>query len=184
MTTLKTILLDPGHGADTPGKRSPNTNEGFREYSQVRDIAFRLMQDYCHDYRFICPLLFHDVDLGLLKRVYKYNQIDCDLFISLHTNASPAIGWSSASGAVSFYRDDKSKQAATRFLKTYAENNDMRNRKARQNRRFTILKTKHTGFLIELGFHTNKSDCKKLKDLDKTAYAIKTGIDAVFEEMK
>lgn len=35
-----TILLDPGHGSDTPGKRSPDGR--FLEYAFNRDIAARV----------------------------------------------------------------------------------------------------------------------------------------------
>ena len=35
-----TILLDPGHGSDTPGKRSPDAR--FLEYAFNRDIAARV----------------------------------------------------------------------------------------------------------------------------------------------
>lgn len=35
-----TILLDPGHGSDTPGKRSPEGR--FHEYTFNRDIAARV----------------------------------------------------------------------------------------------------------------------------------------------
>ncbi|MBQ0142118.1 MAG: N-acetylmuramoyl-L-alanine amidase, partial [Prevotellaceae bacterium] len=34
-----TILIDNGHGSDTPGKRSPDGL--FREYSYTREIARR-----------------------------------------------------------------------------------------------------------------------------------------------
>ena len=35
-----TILIEPGHGVNTPGKRSPN--ERFLEYAVNRDIVQRL----------------------------------------------------------------------------------------------------------------------------------------------
>lgn len=35
-----TILLDPGHGSDTPGKRSPDGR--FREYAFNREITARV----------------------------------------------------------------------------------------------------------------------------------------------
>ena len=38
-----TILLDPGHGSDTPGKRSPDGR--FREYAFNRDIAARVASE-------------------------------------------------------------------------------------------------------------------------------------------
>lgn len=100
-----TILLDPGHGNNTPGKRSPDGR--FLEYRFNREIASclnaRLLQ-LGYDSRIIVPEL---EDIPLAERCRRVNAV-CQvlgkenvILISIHANASgngsqwmKAQGWS------------------------------------------------------------------------------------------
>lgn len=100
-----TILLDPGHGNNTPGKRSPDGR--FLEYRFNREIAARLnvrLLQLGYDSRIIVPEL---EDIPLAERCRRVNVVckalgkDNVILISIHANASGngsqwmnAQGWS------------------------------------------------------------------------------------------
>ena len=70
-----TILIDNGHGSDTPGKRSPDGL--FREYSYTREIARRVVSelfDCGYDARLLVPEM---EDVPLQEHCRRVNAI-CD----------------------------------------------------------------------------------------------------------
>ena len=98
------ILIDNGHGMDTPGKRSPD--EKLREYAWNRLIAGRIvaaLTDLGHDAQLLVP---EQEDISLSERCRRVNAI-CQVFgtrnvilISIHANAAgrgdrwyEATGW-------------------------------------------------------------------------------------------
>lgn len=96
-----TILIDNGHGADTPGKRSPDGT--LREYKWAREVAHMacdILLAMGHDARLLVP---EDTDVSLAercRRANRYNKRDT-LLVSIHNNASgkgdkwmKARGWS------------------------------------------------------------------------------------------
>lgn len=100
-----TILLDNGHGQDTPGKRSPDGF--FREYAYTRFLAKRI-QEYLIALGLDARLLVPELDdISLPERCRRVNAIckefgnDLVILISLHVNAAGngrewlnARGWS------------------------------------------------------------------------------------------
>lgn len=107
------ILIDPGHGHNTPGKRSPDGR--FLEYAYNREIAKRIVADLIdrgYDAELLVP---EDNDISLEERVRRVNEIcltyepSCPaptghpnvILISIHVNAAGngskwmnATGWS------------------------------------------------------------------------------------------
>lgn len=99
------ILLDNGHGSDTPGKRSPDGF--FREYAYTRFLAKQIqvtLLELGYDARLLVPEL---EDVPLPERCLRINQICQEsgsepvILISLHVNAAGngrewknARGWS------------------------------------------------------------------------------------------
>ena len=86
------ILLDNGHGIDTPGKRSPDGH--FREYAYNRYLAFRIREQLLAlglDVQLLVP---ECEDISLQERCHRVNTIcqqlgsDQVLLISLHVNAA------------------------------------------------------------------------------------------------
>lgn len=97
------ILIDNGHGENTPGKCSPDKR--LREYAYTREIARRVvkcLQCKGYDARRIVE---EETDVPLSVRCKRVNDI-CKqegaknvLLISIHNNAAGADGkWHSASG--------------------------------------------------------------------------------------
>lgn len=97
------ILIDPGHGQDTPGKRSPDGR--FLEYKFNREIASRVITDLC-DCGYDAQILVPEVeDIPLSERCRRINAV-CDesgpsnvILISIHVNASGSDGkWHTVTG--------------------------------------------------------------------------------------
>ena len=99
------ILIDNGHGLDTPGKRSPDGK--FLEYAYTREIATRIVADL-KDRGYNAKLLVPEPeDIPLSERVRRINA-HCNtlgksnvIVISIHVNAAGngsqwlnATGWS------------------------------------------------------------------------------------------
>ena len=97
------ILIDNGHGHNTPGKRSPDGK--FREYACNREIAKRIVADLIdrgYDAELIVP---EDNDISLEERVRRVNKIclasdpSCVILVSVHVNAAGnGSKWTNATG--------------------------------------------------------------------------------------
>lgn len=96
------ILIDNGHGVETPGKRSPDGR--FREFAYTRLIASGVVQHLL--YRgYHAELLVPEVtDVPLKERVRRVNQWCKELgkenvcLVSVHVNAAGNSGWHNATG--------------------------------------------------------------------------------------
>ncbi len=97
------ILIDNGHGRDTPGKRSPDGR--LREYAYAREIA-QMVVDALRSKGYDAQrIVTEENDVSLKERCHRVNAI-CKqygtrnvLLVSIHNNAAGADGkWKSARG--------------------------------------------------------------------------------------
>ena len=97
------ILIDNGHGHNTPGKRSPDGK--FREYAYNREIAKRIVADLI-DRGYNAELLVpEEEDISLNERVRRTNE-HCQILgksnvilVSVHVNAAGnGSKWTNATG--------------------------------------------------------------------------------------
>ena len=107
------ILIDNGHGENTPGKRSPDGK--FREYLYAREVATSierrlLMQGY--DVELITREM---IDVPLEERARRVNEI-CGrvgagnvVLVSIHCNASRNGEWGKARGWSAYTSKGKTK---------------------------------------------------------------------------
>ena len=86
------VCLDPGHGVETAGKRSPDGT--YLEHEFSLDMAKR-MQELLEQNGISVTLTRSDEHtVTLEKRVQIANGIkDLDLFVSLHSNAAGMSDW-------------------------------------------------------------------------------------------
>lgn len=129
------ILIDPGHGENTAGKRSPDGR--LREYKYAREIAAEIVKRLkTMDYN-AQQLVTEDNDISLSVRCKRVNDI-CKHFgasnvlaVSVHCNAAGADGkWHDARGwqaCVSLNASTKSKQLAS-YLFDAAQNEGLKMR--------------------------------------------------------
>lgn len=76
------VLIDNGHGAETPGKRSPDGR--LREYAYTREIAIRVasrLQQTGIDAVRIVP---EETDVPLAERVARANRAYCSRLVRLY----------------------------------------------------------------------------------------------------
>jgi len=101
MANRTVILIDNGHGKETPGKRSPDGS--FREYAWTREVARMVcdeLQAEGYNARLLVP---EDTDVSLAERCRRANRYDKrnSILVSIHNNAAGdgkqwlnARGWS------------------------------------------------------------------------------------------
>lgn len=94
------ILIDNGHGKETPGKRSPD--ERLKEFAYTREIAERVVDGLQNEGIDAVRIVTEENDVTLSERVRRVNVFGKDtILISIHCNAMgsgadwmPAQGWS------------------------------------------------------------------------------------------
>ncbi len=189
-------ILDPGH-ADwfyneylTPGKRTHKIPPGFYEGVFNAKLARAIMVEA--DRRGILTETIQtncDPSLGsrvrLVKRMVKTGQ-HCVL-LSLHTNASTKSGWGKASGTTIFCRKkpawnkkiyNKSRRLAEIF-KTKLTHNGFRMRGIKEKNFTMVRKPPCESILIELVFHDNLDDVKRISDPAVFNTQVKRIVDAM-----
>lgn len=96
------IILDNGHGENTPGKQSPDGK--LREYSYAREIVKRVEKTLTELGYKVHILVPEETDIPLNTRVKRANEIYKNnnkkaLLVSVHCNAAGSNGtWLSARG--------------------------------------------------------------------------------------
>lgn len=184
------VLIDNGHGIDTPGKRSPDGR--FREYLWNRwiaaDVCARLLADGI-DASLLVP---ETNDIALSTRVRRANKVCTEvgagnvLLVSIHANAAgDGSRWMNAQGWSAYTSPGKTKAdaAAEAFYDAFeAAFPDRRIRKDMSDgdrdweAGFTILKnTKCPAVLLENFFYDNRDECSWLLS-HYTQYRIVTAI--------
>lgn len=113
------VLIDNGHGVETPGKRSPDGR--LREYAYTREIADRVLSKLQNEGIEAIRIVPEVEDISLKERVERVNKIYAEtgkktILISIHCNAmGDGSKWESARGWSVFVGKNatqKSKQLA------------------------------------------------------------------------
>lgn len=180
------IILDAGHGYNTPGKRSP---DGFREWEFNNETAL-LARELLNMYQNVEIQLTHDVsgktDVSLDSRCAYANRWGADLFVSIHANAFGEGGWNESDGIETYIYTTKPKEAGELAAKVQKNLVGVTGRDNRgvKSANFQVLRdTEMTAILVECGFMTNKAEAELLKSKDyrvKCAKAIVDGIVAQY----
>lgn len=171
------VILDNGHGENTPGKRSPKFPDGsqFFEYEFNRDIVRRIAQELDAAgirYEILVP---EKKDIPLKERcdranrIYKQTKKKCFL-ISVHANAAGNGGWMNARGWCVFTSKGKTKSDDIATIMWNEMKNEFPTHKMRLDMsdgdvdweaNFTILyNTLCPAILTENFFMDNQEDCK------------------------
>ncbi len=108
------VLIDNGHGQETPGKRSPDGR--LREYAYARDIARRLEAELLARGVDAVRLTPEECDVPLTERCRRANKYGTRgvLLVSIHVNAAGADGgWHDARGWSAFVSGNASLKSKT-----------------------------------------------------------------------
>ena len=181
------ILIDAGHGIDTPGKRSPDGS--FREYLWNRQVADLVITRLRAD-GFDAELVVTETNgISLRTRAMRVNKV-CDrlgadnvLLLSIHANAA-GMGktWMNATGWCCYTSPGKTKSDALAeclykaFAKVFPEKRmrrDLSDGDSDWEANFYILtKTRCPAVLLENFFYDNREECAwLLKDETKARIA-------------
>ena len=157
------IMIDAGHGPDTPGKRSPDGR--LREFHFNSSVAEEVKKRLLMDGHSVFFSHQNDLDVPLHERTALANQLKVDLFVSIHANA---IGhsYNSANGLETFTYSRP--QAATKELAAKVQSSLLlvtgrKDRGVKQGD-FAVLRDTHMpAILVECGFMTHKQEVELLK---------------------
>ncbi len=188
------ILIDPGHGIDTPGKRSPDGK--FLEYLWNRQIADFLLDRFMIMGIDASLVVTETNDISLSTRVQRVNKM-CSkvgasnvILLSIHSNAAgdgskwmSAQGWSCYTSKGDTNSDVIAECLYDAFEAEFADRKirkDMSDGDRDWEENFYVLqKSKCPAVLLENFFYDNRDECAwLLKDetKERIADAIVKGI--------
>ena len=159
------IVLDAGHGPNTPGKRSPD--DSLREYHFNSAVAYYTREELLN-YENVEVLFVHDGnrDVPLSERTSKANNWGARTYISIHANAAGNGDWNAANGIETFTHPNASRESVTLAKLVQDELIKATKRRDRgiKTANFQVLReAKMPAILIEAGFMTNKEEAELLK---------------------
>ena len=190
------ILIDNGHGHNTPGKRSPDGQ--FLEAIYNREIAKRIvaeLQNKGYDAELLVP---EEEDISLNERVRRANE-HCQIhgksnviLISIHVNAAGngtqwmnATGWScytckgqtqSDKLADCLYETAIKNFPAKRIRTDYSDNDP-----DWEENFYLLRKTLCVAVLTENFFMDNKSDLEYLQSITGKRAVVNTHVEGILE---
>ena len=188
------ILIDPGHGIDTPGKRSPDGK--FLEYLWNRQIADLLLDRFMMMGIDASLVVTETNDISLATRMQRVNRI-CSkvgasnvILLSIHSNAAgDGSKWMSAQGWSCYTSKGDTKSDVIAECLYDAFETEFADRKIRKDmsdgdrdweENFYILqKSKCPAVLLENFFYDNRDECAwllKNETKERIADAIVKGI--------
>ena len=187
----KCIYLDPGHGGLDPGA----TYAGVKEEDINLSIAFKLKEKLENSGAVVYLTRDGDYDLApkgskerkradLYRRSVLINNSGCDMYLSLHLNATTSTSWY---GAQVFYDDiNKNNVKLAEIMQKQLRKDLKTTRKYNEvTDGYLYKRVKIPGVLIEMGFLSNSYERSKLKT-DKyqklIADSIAKGVNNYFDK--
>lgn len=188
------IFIDNGHGAQTPGKRSPDSR--LLEYSYTRMIAREVVNRLKArklDARLLVP---EEEDVPLKERVRRVNSVEPRhaIVVSIHVNAAGCGNWMNASGWEAYTSPGKTLAdtlasslyfAATCHLPNMTIRKDLSDGDPDKEARFYILtKTLYPACLTENLFQDNRHDVDFLLSEKGKEAIISLHVDGILDFQK
>jgi len=147
----KLVCIDPGHGANTPGKRTPVISElgrSIKEYEFNKPVAYYLMQELerCGFKTMLATL--NDNDTPLSTRTNRANAAKADIYVSIHYNAG------AGSGVETYHYPGSTngKKLAQCIHEFVVQGTPQKNRGVKSANFHVLRETKMPAALIEFGF--------------------------------
>ena len=168
------ILIDPGHGIDTPGKRSPDGL--FREYLWNRQVADLILEGLVSAGVDASLVVTETNDVSLRNRVNRVNTI-CNrlgasnvLLVSIHANAAGnGSAWMNAKGWSCYTSKGKTESDSLAECLYDAFEAEFKDRKIRKDMSdgdrdweenfYVLQKSKCPAVLLENFFYDNREEC-------------------------
>jgi len=189
------ILIDTGHGENTPGKRSPDGK--FREYLYVREIADQVVAQLRQRGYDAERIVMEFSDVALAERARRVNEV-CGrlgtknvILVSIHCNAAGNGEWMNAKGwscytsigqtkadklADCFYQVAEEKFAGRKFRKDLTDGDP-----DWEAGFYMLKKTKCPAVLTENFFMDNKDDVAYLISPEGRNAVVATHVEAIIK---
>ncbi|MTN82118.1 N-acetylmuramoyl-L-alanine amidase [Turicibacter sanguinis] len=170
----KLIVIDAGHGDEDPGSSISNVDEKDLNLQ----IALKLKSALEEEGYEVMMTRSDDTYLTLTERAEFANEVEADLFISIHQNSY--IDDSTVGGIEVYYNEStktESDEVLAQFIQTeLVETTGARDRGIRAYDELVVTrKTEMPACLVELGYMTNKSELSLLQS-DAYQYKLVTGM--------
>lgn len=181
------VMIDPGHGITTAGKRS--FDESLMEYEFNRDVANRLGTILEANGIEVKYTVTSNDDVSLKDRCAISNASDADIFVSIHANAFGTTDWNKINGWETYiYREGGyAEELAKEIEKASIPSLGLANRGVKDSDFYVVKYTNVPAVLIEHGFYTNLEELEKLKSSEfrqQLAEADAEGIINFFNKYK
>ena len=174
------VIIDPGHGGQDPGTIGI---AGIEEKNVVLPISLEVVEELKKQGVEVRLTRDRDYFVSLEGRTDMANDIDADLFVSIHANAIN-LSRPDVNGLETYYYKSGRRLAEVihwNILNTV----NIRNRNIRRARFFVLRHSTMPAVLVEVGFLTGAEDSSRLKDPDhrsQMAKAIARGIIQYLKE--
>ena len=170
----KLIVIDAGHGDEDPGSSISNVDENDLNLQ----IALKLKSALEEEGYEVMMTRSDDTYLTLTERAEFANEVEADLFISIHQNSY--IDDSTFSGIEVYYNEStktESDEVLAQFIQNeLVETTGARDRGIRAYDELVVTrKTEMPACFVELGYMTNKSELSLLQS-DAYQYKLVTGM--------
>lgn len=177
----KKICIDGGHGGRDPGAANGTYKEKHAALGIMLELGLLLYRGGYEVYY----TRTNDTYVSLPDRCTISNKAKADAFVSIHLNASSSA---SAVGIETWRYSgvgDKTKQLAEAVQNNLIEATGAKNRGVKVTDTLYVLKhTKATAVLVECGFISNATECKKLFTTDYQRTIAKAIYKGVKEQVK
>ncbi|MCU0565102.1 MAG: N-acetylmuramoyl-L-alanine amidase [Oculatellaceae cyanobacterium Prado106] len=168
------VAVDPGHGGADVGAVGI---DGIREADIVLDIGKKLAEILSQQGVQVVLTRDRDVEIDLEPRVSYAEQVNADLFVSVHANAIN-MSRPDVNGLETYYYSS-GQGLASDIHRSILDSMDIRDRGVRTARFYVLRRTSMPAVLVEVGFVTGAEDQRRLSDSDyrtQMAQAIARGV--------
>ena len=178
------FYVDPGHG----GRDSDAISSTFMEKDMNMILSNKLASELFNRGAMVFLTRDGDYDLSrstinkkrddLYRRVRLINSSKCDMYISIHMNASPSSKWQ---GIQVFYSNILKENKLLAALITDSLSSNMKNVRdyKKENGYYMYSKLKVPGVLIEAGFISNSNDNYKIRQNEYQDIFVKNVVNGI-----
>jgi N-acetylmuramoyl-L-alanine amidase len=187
----KVIYVDPGHGGRDPGANYKDILEKDINLEISKTLSNLLAEKGAivymtreADYDLARPNIAERKRSDLSRRIRMINESMCDVYVSIHLNATTSTTWR---GAQVFYDDvnDKNKVLGEKMQTSFKKHLASRRKLKQVNDLYMYRVIKRPGVLLEVGFLSNANEryvLQKAYYQKKIANAIVEGLLNYFSE--
>jgi N-acetylmuramoyl-L-alanine amidase len=176
------IMLDAGHHESTQGKQ---TVDGYKEHlfnEGVTNHAATLLKSYSNVEVYHADDEHYDTPVGV--RASKANNLNVDVYISVHANAYGS-GWNSANGIETYIHPshtEEEMQLAQKIQRNLVSATGLTNRGVKTADFAVLRETKMTAVLAECGFMTNQREASLIRTADYQQKCATAIVEAIVEQ--